>query len=226
MIVYGKQVFWYIAEKHPNIIKEVLLSKDIDKKSFNKIVKLNKKIIKLDNKKAQSLAKGGNHQGYFLDVEDFTLTPLNKIKKLDKLILLDGVSDVGNIGSIVRTAYALGFDGIIATNVKQLQTESIIRSSSGAMIDLPFSIVPNCGDLVNELIHEKFTLIGASLGGTNAKDLEYKNKKVVLCLGSEGAGLSKKISNKLHEKVKIEMKRDFDSLNVSVAGAILIHLCS
>ena len=65
MIIYGKQVVLYVLKNHPNIIEEVMFSKEIENKTFNQFLTLSKKIIKLDNKKAQSLAQGGNHQGFF-----------------------------------------------------------------------------------------------------------------------------------------------------------------
>lgn len=62
MIIYGKQIVLYVLEKHPQLIEEIFLSKEIDKKLFTRFAKLDKKIHKLDNQKAQALAKGGNHQ--------------------------------------------------------------------------------------------------------------------------------------------------------------------
>ena len=64
MIVYGKQVCLYVLEKHNNLINEIYFGKEIDKAIFNKFAALNKPIIKPDPKKMQSLAKGGNHQGF------------------------------------------------------------------------------------------------------------------------------------------------------------------
>ena len=66
MIVYGKQIVLYIAKNHPDIVEEVYLAKEVDKKLFSKIAKLNKKIIRPDYQKAQGLARGGNHQGFLL----------------------------------------------------------------------------------------------------------------------------------------------------------------
>ncbi|MCR6593161.1 RNA methyltransferase substrate-binding domain-containing protein, partial [Campylobacter insulaenigrae] len=64
MIVYGKQVFFYILEKHKDKINEIFLAKECEKSEFTKITKCSKKIKKLDFKNAQSLARGGNHQGF------------------------------------------------------------------------------------------------------------------------------------------------------------------
>lgn len=225
MIIYGKQIVLYVLDKHPQLIEEVMFSKEIEPKLFSKFLKLGKKIIKLDNKKAQGLSKGGNHQGFFLKLNEFQYAPIKDIKDMNFILVLDGVTDVGNIGAIVRTAYSLGVDGIIASNVKTLNNEGIIRTSAGAMLDLPFSIYPKSLDLANELIQTGFTLIGATMDGTDLKKYGKieKTDKVAIFLGSEGEGISPKVAKKLDLKVSIKMEHQFDSLNVSVAAGILIY---
>ncbi|WP_419770858.1 MAG: 23S rRNA (guanosine(2251)-2'-O)-methyltransferase RlmB [Candidatus Marinarcus sp.] len=225
MIIYGKQVVLYILENHPNLVEEVLFSKEIDKKLFSKFLKLGKKIIKLDNMKAQSLAHGGNHQGFFLRLKEFEYNTIDELKKLNFVVVLDGLTDVGNIGAITRSAYSLGIDGVIASGVKTLNNTGVIRTSSGAMLDLPFALYPSSIDLANELKQCGFTLIGATMDGTDLKKYGTitKNDKVALFLGSEGEGLSGKIRKKLDLKVSIGMSNEFDSLNVSVAAGILMY---
>lgn len=225
MIIYGKQIVLYVLEKHPNLIEEVMFSKEIDKKIFSKFLKLGKKVIKLDNKKAQSLSKGGNHQGFFLRLKEFEYTPIKNLKEMNFILVLDGLTDVGNIGAIVRTAYSLGVEGIIASNVKTLNNPAIVRTSAGAMIDLPFSIYPKTLDLANELHQNGFALIGATMDGVDLKKYGKieKTDKVALFLGSESEGISPKVAKKLDLKVSIGMEHNFDSLNVSVAAGILIY---
>jgi len=225
MIIYGKQVVMYVLQNHPALVEEVLFSKEIDKKVFSKFLKLGKKIIKLDNKKAQSLAQGGNHQGFFLRLKEHEYHSIEDLKKENFIVVLDGLTDVGNIGAITRSAYSLGMDGIVASGVKTLNNSGIIRTSSGAFLDLPFCLYPNTLDLVNELKQSGFTLIGATTGGTDLKKYGKieKDDKVVLILGSEGEGLSNKIIKKLDLKVSIGMSNSFDSLNVSVAAGILMY---
>ena len=222
MIIYGKQVCLYVLEKHFDIIQTIYLSKEIDKKIFNKMVKTGRKIIKLDNKKAQSLAHGGNHQGFFLDVKDFRFTPLKDIKEYNFLTVLSGITDTGNIGAIIRTAYAMGVEAIVISDLKNIKVEAIARTSSGALFDMPVSLVPNGLDLVNELKQSGFTLYGADTKGKDIEDITF-DKKRVLILGSEGEGISNKILRKIDQIVTIKQKRDFDSLNVSSAAAILFY---
>lgn len=225
MIIYGKQIVLYVLEKHPHLVEEVMFSKEIEQKTFSKFVKLGKKVIRLDNQKAQGLAKGGNHQGYFLKLKEFEYTPLKDIKDMNFILVLDGLTDVGNIGAIVRTAYSLGVDGIIASNVKTLNNQGILRTSSGALLDLPFTIYPKTLDLANELSQYGFTLIGATMNGTDLKKYGKieKTDKVALFLGSEGEGMHPKVAKKMDLRVSIGMEHDFDSLNVSVAAGILIY---
>lgn len=223
MIIYGKQVVLYVLEKHPSLIKEVIFSKKIEDKIFNKFLKLGLKILKVDNQKAQALANGGNHQGFFLDIDFPKQSSLKEIKDLDFILILDGLTDMGNIGAIARSAYSLGVDAIIISGISNLKLENIIRSSSGALLDIPFVVMKNTLDVANELSQVGFKLLGADMYGEDIKNFDIQDKKKALILGSEGAGLTNKVLKKLDHKISIKMANKFDSLNVSVAAGILIH---
>ena len=223
MIIYGKQVVLYVLEKYPSLINEVIFSKKIEDKVFNKFLKLGLKIQKVDNQKAQALANGGNHQGFFLDINIPEQSHLKYIKDMNFILVLDGLTDMGNIGAIVRSAYSLGVEAIIITGIKELKLENVVRSSSGALLDMPYVVVPNALDVANELSQVGFSLLGADMDGADIKTFEPKDKKIALFLGSEGRGLSNKVIRKLDHKLSIKMANNFDSLNVSVAAGILIH---
>jgi 23S rRNA (guanosine2251-2'-O)-methyltransferase len=221
MIIYGKQVCLYALEQHPETITTVYVAKKgiLPQKLFHEH---HDKIKFLEEKWAQSMSKGGNHQGILLEVSDFEQSLLSSVKKNDFIVVLDGLTDVGNIGAIVRSAYALGADAIIATGVKQLNFAAIARTSSGALLDMPFMVTHNILDVFNELQQVGFTFYGAAMDGKRVEEVEFNSKRV-LVLGSEGKGLSKKAGSKINHTVSIEMKHAFDSLNVSAAAAILIH---
>ena len=221
MIIYGKQVCLYALEHYPDTISTVYVAKKgiLPQKLFHEH---HDKIKFLEEKWAQSMSKGGNHQGILLEVSDFEQSNLSQIKKNDFIIVLDGLTDVGNIGAIVRSAYALGADAIIATGVKQLNFAAIARTSSGALLDMPFMVTHNILDVFNELQQVGFAFYGASMDGEAVQSTTFESKRV-LVLGSEGKGLSKKAISKINHMVSIKMKHAFDSLNVSAAAAILIH---
>jgi len=221
MIIYGKQVFWHLAKTKPELFEEVYLTKDIQKDEFQKVGKLGVKILRLDEKKAQSLARGGAHQGFLAKVKPIELKSLQEFKKFDFVVVLVGVTDMGNIGSIIRSAYSMGIDGLVLSGSKSFNLENAVKPSAGAIFDMPIAVVTNPLDLINELKLDNFTMYGAVLNGDASKNLFQVGKKALL-LGSEGDGLPRRVIEKLDKKVTIKMKNDFDSLNVAVAGAILI----
>jgi len=221
MIIYGKQVCLYALEHHPETVQTVYIAKKgiLPKNLFHQF---HDKIKFLEEKWAQSMSKGGNHQGILLEVSEFSQSSLSEIKKSSFIVVLDGLTDVGNIGAIVRSAYALGADAVVATGVRQLNFAAIVRSSSGAMLDMPFLVTHNILDLLHELKQVGFRAYGAAMEGEPIQEKMFASKRV-LVMGSEGKGISKKAKMKLDELVSIEMKHAFDSLNVSAAAAILIH---
>jgi 23S rRNA (guanosine2251-2'-O)-methyltransferase len=220
MIVFGKQVVLYILDRHPDLIEEIYLTKEIDKKLFNKFAKLNKKIVKPEFKQAQALAKGGNHQGFLLKIKDIEFCEVDRLKREDFIIILSSLSDVGNIGAIIRTAYALGVGGVIISGLKSINLEAIIRSSAGAAIDLPIAFYKDTLTLLNELGQIGFERVVADMSGEDIREVNFSQKRVLI-VGSEGDGIPRKILKICDKVVKIKMQREFDSLNVSVATAIL-----
>lgn len=221
MILYGKQVFTYALEKHPEQIETVYLVKEIDPKLFGKIRERKIPVERVDPKKAQGLAKGGNHQGFLARLKEEPFPPFPTLGKCSRIIVLDGVTDVGNIGAIIRTAYALGMDGMILSGAQSYAADGVVRTSSGAALDFPVDLRPNIQDVANDLKTSGFTLVGAVLEG----DPDYRpapGEKIALFLGSESQGLTPRLVRKLDVKTTIAMRRPFDSLNVGAAAAILI----
>lgn len=223
MIIFGKQCFEYVIHHAPTHIQEIYLAKDIEKPLFAKLKRLNVPILRVDNKKAQSLARGKNHQGVFAKIKPIAQTPLKALLDFSSLVVLYGMSDIGNIGAIVRTAYALGVGGIVISDRDTLNTqalEGIFRSSSGALLNMPFSFHKSSLSVANEAKMKQFTLIGA--GKNNKNILESTPNKWAIFIGREDTGLPQRLLNKLDCTLHIAMCNGFDSLNASVAAGILI----
>ena len=223
MIIFGKQCFEYVIHHAPTHIQEIYLAKDIEKPLFAKLKRLNVPILRVDNKKAQSLARGKNHQGVFAKIKPIEQTPFKALLDFSSLVVLCGMSDIGNIGAIVRTAYALGIGGIVISDRDTLSTqalEGIFRSSSGALLNMPFSFHKSSLSVANEAKMKQFALIGA--GKNNKNILESTPNKWAIFIGREDTGLPQKLLNKLDCTLHIAMCNGFDSLNASVAAGILI----
>ena len=221
MLIYAKQPIYYIIDNYPNKIKTLYLAKELDKKEYSRLMKMGFEIKRIPNEAAQKMCKNANHQGFLAEVEDYELHPFNSFLNKDFILVLSGLTDIGNIGALVRSAYALGVDAIVVCGIKNLAVEPVLRTSTGALFDMPLSVQHNVHDVMNDLKTSGFTLYGADMGGTDIRDVDVKQKRV-LVLGSEGEGLTSRVRSKLDEVVSIKMSHEFDSLNVSVAGAILM----
>ncbi len=221
MIIYGKQLFLHMLQKKPLSIETVYLAKECDKRLFAKIKSLNVPIQRPDFKKAQAMAKGGNHQGLLADIEPIELSNLKDLSGAKFFVMLYGLSDVGNIGAICRSAYVFGADGIIISGIKSINLEGILRTSSGAALELPIIFQPDGLSVLNELKQKGFCLYATHMDGEDIRKVDKNEEKKVLVMGSEGEGIPKKAIQRCDKKVKINMVRDFNSLNVSVATAIL-----
>jgi len=221
MIIYGKQVCLHALKRHEEKIGTVYVAKKgiLPQPLYTQY---REKIKFLENRWAQAMSKGGNHQGLLVEMVEPEMAALEDLKQGRFLVLLDGLTDAGNIGAIVRTAYALGADAVIATGVKQLPFAAIARTSAGALLELPFLVHHNILDVLHELHQVGFVSYGASMEGKTVDTIAFASRRI-LVLGSEDKGISKKAKSKLGETLSVPMRGTFDSLNVSAAAAILIH---
>ena len=221
MLIYAKQPIYYIINNYPNKIKTLYLAKELEKKEYSRLMRLGFEIKRIPQEAAQKMSKNANHQGFLAEVEDYELHPYKSFLNKEFILVLSGLTDVGNIGAIVRSAYALGVDAIVVSGIKNLAIEPVLRTSTGALYDMPLALEHNIHDVLNDLKTSGFCVYGADMGGTDIREVKLKQKRV-LVLGSEGEGLTSRVVSKLDEVISIKMQHEFDSLNVSVAGAILM----
>ncbi len=221
MLIYAKQPINYIITNHPQKIKTLYLAKEIDKKEYSRLMKMDFEIKRIPSDAAGKMCKNASHQGILAEIEAYEPYDYKTFLNYEFVLVLSGLTDVGNIGAIIRSAYALGVDAVIACGVKTLPLEAIVRTSTGALLDMPFAIETNVHNVMNDLKMSGFCTYGADMDGRDIREVKVKQKKA-LFLGSEGEGLSSRVSSKLDEIVSIKMSHKFDSLNVSVAGAILM----
>ena len=219
MIIYGKQLFLHLLNRHPQKFIRIILAKECEKEIFKKIAATGVKIERADAKKAQALARGGNHQGFLAEVEEFSFGDLASVKD-DKFVpILYGLTDVGNIGAIMRSAYALGANSVIVV-ANNLNMAGVVRVSSGAAYELNVVKATDGLSVINELKQSGFEIYAASADGTNFKELELGAKNA-LVMGNEEEGIPARALKKCDCAVSIKMREGWDSLNVSAAFAIL-----
>jgi len=221
MLIYAKQPIYYLINHHPQKIKTLYLAKELEKKEYSRLMKMGFEIKRIPHEAAQKMSKNANHQGFLAEVEEYRLSNYQDFFDKKFIVVLAGLTDVGNIGAIIRSAYALGVDAVVVSGIKKLAIEPVLRTSTGALFDIPLAVEHNIFNLLNDFKMSGFTSYGADMGGIDIRKADIKQKRV-LVLGNEGEGLSKRLVSKLDTVVSIKMAHDFDSLNVSVAGAILM----
>jgi len=221
MLIYGKQPVLYLLKHHPEMIETLYLAKEVETKTYHAWMRAGFELKRIPPKAAQSMSRGGNHQGLLAEVREYEWASWQSIVAHDFVVILSQITDVGNIGALIRSAYALGAGAVVVTGLKQVALEAVARSSTGALFDLPVMLRRNLLDAMNDLKLSGFTLYGAVMDGEDIRNMQVEGKRALI-LGSEGEGLSRRVEEKLDHKISIVMRHDFDSLNVSAAGAILM----
>ena len=139
----------------------------------------------------------------------------------NKLLLLDKVSDPGNMGALMRSAKAFGFDTIVLGNgCVDIYNDKVIRSSQGAIFKLNF-INANLVDFISN--NKEYKIYGTNVVNGIDISLVKKEEKMGIVLGNEGQGISNEVFDVLEKNIYIPMNNT-ESLNVSVAGSIIMYM--
>lgn len=149
---------------------------------------------------------------------------IQDFSKYKRLILLDSISDPGNLGTIIRSASAFGVEGLILYgNCVEIYSPKVIRSTAGNLFKIPFITINEKEELQKYFkSHKK---IATSLAKTNNITLEEcaKLDKYILMLGSEAKGLSKDLTDISDKNIRLDMKNNVESLNLSVSASIIMY---
>ena len=177
------------------------------------------------------MAVTNNHQGVIAVAAGWQYASLAAIKERAAqkneppfILLLDGVEDPQNLGSIIRTAEAAGVHGIVIPERRAVGlTATVARASAGAIEYMPVARVTNLTKTIDALKEEGLWFTGAEMdGGTQI----YQSKLVGpmgLVVGGEGSGISRLVAEHCDQIVRLPMWGSINSLNVSVATGILLY---
>jgi 23S rRNA (guanosine2251-2'-O)-methyltransferase len=173
----------------------------------------------------------GNHQGVvaqvaayeYVHVEDI-LAIAEKRGEMPFLLLLDEIEDPHNLGSIMRTADAVGAHGIIIPKRRAVGlTATVAKASTGAIEHIPVARITNMARTIEELKERGIWIVGTDAKGAD----DYRNldgkMPLALIIGSEGKGIGRLIKEKCDFLVKMPMIGHVTSLNASVAGSLLMY---
>lgn len=182
-------------------------------------------LSKISAREIMALSDADTSQGVLGLFNIPQLKPGIAFKKSHKLLLLDNISDPGNAGTLLRSAQAFGFDAVVLTNNSvDPFNPKVVRSSAGAIFGFPI-ITATVEEILRFRKYDGFKLIVADMKGINlqSKKTNIKNySRLILALGSEAKGISKYILAKADIKIKVGHSTKVDSLNVAVAGSIIM----
>ena len=149
---------------------------------------------------------------------------LSLLYKSSLVIALDRITDPGNLGTIIRTAYWFGADAVlISENSVEFYNSKVVRSTQGGLFHVDvFDNVP-FGKTLDDLSSNGFNIYLLDINAEKNLENISVNKKSVFVFGNEAEGISKEILNKGFDKLKIKGFSNCESLNVAVSCAIVLH---
>ena len=227
------------AIKSGKSIDRILVTKEHDG-SLGEIITLaheaNLVIREVDRRKLDEICmpfghngKSGNHQGILAEIPGVEYAELSDILEYAEsrgekpfIILLDGIEDPHNLGSIIRSAECAGAHGVVITKRRSASvTAAVVKTSAGAAEHMRIARVVNLANTIDTLKERGIWIAGADMNGKAMYDVDMKGA-FALVIGSEGSGLSKLVKEKCDFLVSIPLKGNIDSLNAAVAGAIIM----
>jgi 23S rRNA (guanosine2251-2'-O)-methyltransferase len=239
-IIYGRNAV-KSAIKSGRPVDKLLAAKEIDDPSVREILGLAAEkgipVIRVDKRKLDNITlpfgyggKPANHQGVAATAAAKEYGDIDDIFELAKsksepafMLILDGITDEGNLGSIIRSAEVLGAHGVILGKRRSASLSSVAyKASSGAAERIPIVKVTNLNSTINELKEKGVWIIAADISGESAEKLDLKGS-VALVIGSEGEGISRLVLENCDLRASIPMKGETGSLNAAVAAAVLMY---
>ena len=214
------KIFITKGEKHGSINKIIAKAKE------RKIV-----IVEKEKSKMNEMAQNSNYQGVIAIVPPFNYCEVENILECAQkrneepfILILDGIEDPHNLGSIIRTAETAGVHGIIIPKRRSASVNSTVnKTSAGAVEYMKIAKVTNISETISRLKEKGIWICGTDI---NTKTYYYEQDltgPIGIVIGNEGNGISNKVKNNCDFLVKIPMKGKITSLNASVSTGIILY---
>lgn len=220
-----------LAGRRP--VREVLVAEDLDPAGIiDDIVDLAHElgvvVRTVGRKRLASEAGTFSHQGVIARAAPLVEHPLDQLMAVDSpfLLVLDGVTDPGNLGAVLRTAECAGVTGVVLPRHRAVHvTPAVTKAAAGAVEHLPMTLVGGIPAALSQLSAATITTIGLDAAGDRSifdglGSAEVSEGGIALVLGAEGAGLSRLVQQRVDLVVAIPLQGELNSLNVAAAAAI------
>ncbi len=214
------KIFISKGEKHGSIFKIIAIARE------RKIL-----ISEIERNKINQIAQTENHQGVIAIVPPFNYCEVEDILKVAKqknempfILILDGIEDPHNLGSIIRTAETAGVHGIIIPKRRAASVNSTVsKVSAGAVEYMKIARVNNLNEIIRYLKEKEIWICGTDMNTEIFYTKQDYKMPLAIVIGSEGFGISKLVKENCDFLVKIPMKGKITSLNASVSAGIIMY---
>ncbi|MBN1115527.1 MAG: 23S rRNA (guanosine(2251)-2'-O)-methyltransferase RlmB [Oligoflexia bacterium] len=230
MWIYGVNPVLSVIRKRPKAVREIVFTGSLNPSVAKEAESVRIRIS--EGKPEDIMARMGfktrvNHQKIFASIEPPALAELDIITGKDGdnfLLMLDGVTDPHNLGALIRTASAFGVDAVIIPKDRNSGIDATVyKTSSGAVEEVDICSEVNLVRAVQNLKKNGYWVYG--IEASASKDIGKADLKGKICcvLGGEDTGIRRLLAENCDEIFSIPMHKRAHSLNVSVAGAILMY---
>ena len=216
-------------------INKIFIEKGEKHGSINKIIAMAKErkviLVEKDKRQMEQMAQNQNYQGViaivppfeYCEIEDI-LDRAEELKEDPFILILDGIEDPHNLGSIIRTAETAGVHGIIIPKRRAASVNSTVsKVSAGAVQHMKIARVTNITDSIEKLKEKGLWICGTDIN----TDTYYYNQDLTgalaIVIGNEGNGISDKVKKNCDFLIKIPMRGKITSLNAAVSTGIIIY---
>ncbi|MGC4378163.1 23S rRNA (guanosine(2251)-2'-O)-methyltransferase RlmB [Fictibacillus sp. Mic-4] len=216
-------------------INKIMIGEGSQKGPIHQVIKLAKEknvlVQHVPKQKLDQLSDGANHQGVMAFVASYEYADMEDLfKKAEErgeepfFILLDEIEDPHNLGSILRTADAVGAHGIIIPKRRAVGlTAAVAKASTGAIEYVPVVRVTNMVQTMKELKERGLWFVGADMKGNEDYREANFNMPLGLVIGSEGKGIGRLVKDTCDFLIRLPMRGKVTSLNASVAAGLLLY---
>lgn len=214
------KIFVTKGEKHGSIHKIIAKARE------RKII-----IVEKDKRQMEEMAQTQNYQGViaivppfeYCEIEDI-LNEAKKRKEEPFVLILDGIEDPHNLGSIIRTAETAGVHGVIIPKRRAVSVNSTVnKASAGAVEHMKIARVTNISDAIEELKKAGLWVCGTAVDTNKYYYNQDLTGPLAIVIGNEGKGIGEKVKKNCDFLVKIPMKGKVQSLNASVSTGIVVY---
>ena len=208
------------GEKHGSINKILGIAKE------RKII-----VVEKDKRQMDEMSQEENYQGVIAIVPPFEYAEISDILNVAKeknedpfVLILDGIEDPHNLGSIIRTAETAGVHGIIIPKRRAASVNSTVnKTSAGAVEHMKIARVTNISDSIEELKKAGLWICGTDINSEKYYYNQDLTGPLGIVIGNEGKGISEKVKKNCDFNVKIPMRGKVTSLNASVSTGIIVY---